>query len=103
MTFVEIPWAFEATRFILRSLTKEDIKYLDPGTQSQPDRQYRTTSGHAKLSILRPVVQPMVSPKSVTYRGSTERGNFSRRRSGDLYYEYTYLGFSFSKLVLRDR
>jgi hypothetical protein len=106
LTFVEIPWAFEATRFILRSLTKEDIKYLDAGSQSQSDRQYRATRGHTKLSTLRPAVQATEPPKSVTYRRSTERGIFSRRKSGDSYYEYDDLGFSFSKLVLtttRDR
>ena len=100
-TFVEIPWAFEATRFILRSLTKEDIKYLDAGSQSRSDRQYCTTSRHTQLSTPRPAVQPLDLPSSLTYRRSVERGNFSRRKVEDPYYEYSSLRFSFSKLVLR--
>jgi hypothetical protein len=99
-TFVEIPWAFEATRFILRSLTKEDIKYLDAGGQSQPDRRDRTISGHTELLPPRPAMQATEPPNSITYRQSAERGNFSRRKSEELYYEYSDLGFCFSKLVL---
>ena len=99
-TFVEIPWTFEATRFILRSLTKEDIKYLDGGGQPQPDRQYRTTSGHTKLLTTRPAVQAMEPPNSITYCQFAERGNFSSRKSEELYYEYSDLGFCFSQLVL---
>lgn len=100
LTFVEIPWAFEATRFILRSLTKEDIKYLDAGGQSQPDRPYPTLSGNTKSSTPRPTVQALELPNSITYHQSADRGNFFRRKSEELYYEYSDLGFSFSKLVL---
>lgn len=100
LTFVEIPWAFEATRFILRSLTKEDIKYLDAGGQSQSDRPYPTSSGNTKSATPRPTVQALELPNSITYHRSTDRGNFFRRKSEELYYEYSDIGFSFSKLVL---
>jgi hypothetical protein len=106
LTFVEIPWAFKTTRFILRSLTREDIKYLDAGSQSISDGQHRTSSGYTNLPTYRPAVRRMEPPSSIAYRRFAERGNLSRRRSEDSYYEYSDLGVSFSKLVLtmtRDR
>lgn len=105
-TFVEIPWAFEATRFILRSLTKEDIEYLDVGSQSQPDGRYSTASGHEKLLTPRSAVQVLDSSDSVPHHRSRERGNLPRRKSENLYCDYSDLALSFSKLVLtttRDR
>lgn len=100
LTFVEIPWAFEATRFILRSLTKEDIRYLDVGSQSQPDRRYSTASGHKKLLTPRSAVQAMQPSDSVPHHRYPEPGNLSRRKSENLYCEYSDLVSSFSKLVL---
>ena len=99
-TFVEIPWAFEVTRFILRSLTKEDIKYLDAGAQSQSNRPYPTSSGNTKSAKPRPTVQALELPNSIMYHQYADRGNFFKRKSEELYYEYNDLGFCFSKLVL---
>lgn len=101
LTYVEIPSSFEATRFILRSLTNEDIKYLDAGSRSMSYGEDHTSSGRTRPSSHRATAQPTETLYYTTHRRSAERRGCLRSRSeDDLYYKDDNLGLSFSRLVL---
>jgi hypothetical protein len=105
LTFVEIPRSFESARFILRSLTNDDIKCLDAGSQSTSKIDDHASTGRTKSSY-GSAVKETRSPYQITYRRSAERHGSIRCRYEDLYYRDEELDLSFRKLVvttIRDR
>jgi hypothetical protein len=105
-TFVEIPRSFEATRFILRSLTEADIKYLDAGSRSTSIGEHHASSGRTKAPPHGSAVKETRSPYQITYRQSVERHGSTRCRNDDVYYRDEDIDLSFRRLVvttIRDR
>jgi hypothetical protein len=105
LTFVEIPRSFESTRFILRSLTNDDIKCLDAGGRSTSNIDDHVSTGRTKSSH-GSAVKETRSPYQITYRRSAGRHGSTRCRNNDLYYRDEDIDLSFRRLVVtttRDR
>ena len=100
LTYVEIPWSFHATRFILRSLTREDIKYLDLDTRPAACGDNRASSDHATPPSRKTTIRETETFYHTTYRQFAWRRGCVRSRNEDRYYKDDDLDVSFRRLVL---
>jgi hypothetical protein len=107
LTYVEIPQSFQTTRFILRSLTKADIKHLDAGSRLNSYGEQQASNGRATLLSRKTTTQPTETSYYTTYRRFVERRTYLRRTDEeDSYCQEDDLGLSFSRLAFtmtRDR
>lgn len=99
-TFVEMPWSFKATRFILESLTAEDINSLDPGDRSSSTGQYHEPSRRVTPSSHWATISHTNAPYLTSYRQSVDNYGSFKYRDGDPYHRRESLSVSLSKLVI---
>jgi hypothetical protein len=85
-TFVEIPWSFKATRLILRTLTEDDVEYLDASVRSTFTEKRCVSAGSTIPPSREPAAIRAMAPCLVTYRRSTERHGSNWCRSEDINY-----------------
>jgi hypothetical protein len=112
-TFVEIPWSFKATRLILRTLTEDDVEYLDASVRSTFTEKRCVSAGSTIPPSREPAAIRAMAPCLVTYRRSTERhgSNWCRSedinyRAGEVHSRVEDISSSFHRLVVtttRDR
>jgi len=101
-TFVEIPWSFEATRLILRTLTEDDIECLDASDRSTSTEKHYPSTG----STIPPSRRPPEAPCLITCRRSTESHGSIWYRTEDRHCRAEDISSSFHRLVVtttRDR
>jgi hypothetical protein len=106
-TFVEIPRSFEATRFILRTLTEDDIEYLDASVRSKFTEKRCVSAGSTTPPSREPAAMIAMGPCLVTYRRSTERhsstwcrGEDVNYRAGEVHRRVEDISSSFHRLVV---
>jgi hypothetical protein len=112
-TFVEIPRSFKATRLILKTLTEDDIEYLDASVRSKFTEKRSVSAGSTIPPSREPAAISAMAPCLVTYRRSTERHGSTwctsediSYRAGEVHSRVEDINSSFHRLVVtttRDR
>ena len=99
-TFVEIPRSFGNTRFILRSLTEDDVELLSAGERSMSEGTQRTSIPQAAPLSHKPRDKDIRTSYFITYHRSTEHHDPARYETEISCRREEDVEISFRRLVL---